>query len=152
MAAQAQLREARSGVETDNRELQRLQVDRKSIEQQLQNNIVTAPIAGMVLDLKVKDGDGVKPGDILLSLGNPAQELVNLQLSTLDAAKVRVNQKARVKVIGPDAKSYSGKVKSLYPQAIAPDTNQNVSRRQSAQAKVPILYVLRSLTGEKISL
>ncbi len=137
IAAQTELREAQSVVNTDDRELQRLQVERSSIEQQLQDNVVTAPITGKVLDIKVKDGDGVKPGDILLTLGNPAQELVKLQLSTLDAAKVKVNQKARIKVIGPDAKPFTGRVKSLYPQAIAPEDNQQSSRRQSAQAKVP---------------
>lgn len=137
IAAQTELREAQSAVNTDSSELQRLQVERGSIQQQLQDNVVTAPITGKVLDIKVKDGDGVKPGDILLMLGNPAQELVKLQLSTLDAAKVKVNQKARIKVIGPDAKPFTGRVKSLYPQAIAPEDNQQSSRRQSAQAKVP---------------
>jgi len=136
MAVQSELREARSAVNTDRRELQRLQVERKSIQQQLQNNIVTAPITGKVLDIKVKDGDGVKPGDVLLTLGNPAQELVTLQLSTLDAAKVQVNQKVRIKVIGPDAQPFTGRVKSLYPQAIASE-NESSRRGQSAQAKVP---------------
>jgi HlyD family secretion protein len=138
MAAQSELREAQSAVNTDSRELQRLQVERGSIQKDLQNNIVIAPITGKVLDIKVKDGDGVKPGDVLLTLGNPAQQLVKLQLSTLDAAKVQVDQKARVKVIGPDAKPFIGQVKSIYPQAIASDDNQQQSfRRQSGQAKVP---------------
>jgi HlyD family secretion protein len=138
LAAQGELREARSAVNTDNNELQRLQVERGSIQQELQNNIVTAPIAATVLDLKVKDGDGVKPGDILLTLGNPAKELVKLQLSTLDAAKVRVNQKARAKVIGPNAKPFTGRVKSVYPLAISSDNNNGqASGGQSGQAKVP---------------
>ncbi len=138
MTAQAELREAQSAVNTDNRELQRLQVERGSIQQQLQNNIVTAPITGEVLDIQVKNGDGLKPGDILLTLGNPAQELVKLELSTLDAAKVKVNQKARVQVIGPNPRPFNGQVKSLHPQAIASDSNQEGSRRgQSGQAKVP---------------
>lgn len=150
MEAQSEFREASIAVNTDSRELQRLQVERENIEQQLQNNIVTAPIAGKVLDLKVKDGDGVKAGDVLLTLGNPAQELVNLQLSTLDAAKVKVNQRARIKVIGPNAKPYRGRVKSIYPQAIAPDETQSSSRRQSAQAKVPAIVQLDQPTGTLI--
>lgn len=148
MDAQSELQEARATANTDSRELQRLQVERESIQQQLQNNIVSAPIPGKVLDVKVKDGDGVKPGDILLTLGNPAQELVKLQLSTLDAAKVRVNQIARVKVIGPDAQPFGGRVKSIYPQAIAQDDDQSSSRRrQSAQAKVPAIIELDAPTG-----
>ncbi len=148
MDAQSELQEVRAAVNTDSRELQRLQVERESIQQQLQHNIVTAPIPGKVLDLRVKDGDGVKPGDLLLTLGNPAQELVKLQLSTLDAAKVRVNQTARIKVIGPDAQPFSGRVKSIYPQAIAQEDDQNSSRRrQSVQAKVPAIVELDAPTG-----
>ena len=148
MDAQSELQEARATVNTDSRELQRLQVERESIQQQLQNNIVSAPIPGKVLDLNVKDGDGVKPGDILLTLGNPAQELVKLQLSTLDAIKVRVNQTARIKVIGPDAQPFHGRVKSIYPQAIIQNDDQNASRqRQSAQAKVPAIIELDAPTG-----
>jgi HlyD family secretion protein len=75
---------------------------------------------------------------------------VNLQLSTLNATKIRVKQKARIKVIGPDAKSYQGQVKSLYPQAIAPDDNPDSSRRQSAQAKVPAIVQLDEPTGTLI--
>jgi HlyD family secretion protein len=138
LAAQAELREARSAVNTDNSELDRLKVGRNSTQQELQNNVMTAPITATVLDLKVKDGDGVKPGDVLLTLGNPAKELVKIQLSTLDAAKVRVNQKARAKVIGPNAKPFTGRVKSVYPLAIASDNNnESASRDQSGQAKVP---------------
>lgn len=137
MAAQSELRQARSTVNTDSRELQRLQVEQQNIQQQLQNNIVTAPISGMVLDLQVKDGDGVKPGDVLLALGNPGQELVKLQLSTLDAAKVKVNQQARIKVIGPNPQPFYGRVKSLYPQAIASENEEGSRRQSSTQSKVP---------------
>jgi HlyD family secretion protein len=148
MAAQSERREADSSVNTDSRELQRLQVERESIQQQLKNNIVTAPISGKVLDIQVKDGDGVTSGDVLLTLGNPAQELVQLQLSILDAAKVEAGQKARIKVIGPDPKPFTGRVKSVYPQAIATEDSQQSSRRQSSgQAKVPATIQLDQPSG-----
>jgi HlyD family secretion protein len=143
LAAQGELREARSAVNTDGSELQRLQVERGNIQQELKNNVVTAPITSTVLDLKVKDGNGVKPGDVLLTLGNPAKELVQLQLSTLDAAKVRVKQKARAKVIGPNAKPFTGRVKSVYPLAItSQNNNEPASGGQSGQAKVPVTVEL----------
>lgn len=145
--AQAQLQEARAETNTNTQELERLQVEQESIQEQLQNNIVTAPIPGKVLDLQVKNGDGVKTGDVLLTVGNPAQELVKLQLSTLDAGKVQVNQKARIKVIGPDAPLFNGRVQSIYPQAIASDDSQSSFRGQSAQAKVPAVVKLDAPTG-----
>jgi HlyD family secretion protein len=150
MQAQSELQQARSDVNTNSRDLQVLQVERQSIQQQLQNNVVSAPIPGKVLDIKVKDGDGVKIGEDLLALGNPAQELVKLQLSTLDAAKVRVNQKARIKVIGPNAQPFTGQVKSLYPQAIAPDKNDNPFSGQSGQVKVPATVQLDQPSGTLI--
>ena len=150
LQAQSDLQQARSEVNTNSRELQRLQVEQQSIQQQLQNNVVIAPIAGKVLDLKVKDGDGVKPGDILLTLGNPAQELVSLQLSTLNAAKVRVNQKARIKVIGPNAQPFTGQVTSLYPQAIASGNNDQSSQEQPGQVKVPATVQLDKPSGTLI--
>ena len=76
---------------------------------------------------------------------------MSLQLSTLDAAKVRVNQKVRIKVIGPNAKPFTGRVTSLYPQAIAPDNNnEQSSRGQSGQVKVPATVQLDKPSGTLI--
>ncbi|MGB3640991.1 MAG: TolC family protein, partial [Rivularia sp. (in: cyanobacteria)] len=65
-----------------------------------------------ILDIKVKNGDGLETGKVLLVLGNPEKELVKLQLVTLEAGKVKVNQPARIKTIGPSAKKFSGRIKS----------------------------------------
>ncbi|WP_193195864.1 efflux RND transporter periplasmic adaptor subunit [Nostoc sp. MG11] len=140
LTALSELREAQSQVNTSNQELKRLQVERQRIKKQLQNNIVNAPISGKVLDIKVRNGDGIKFGDVLLTLGNPAQEEVKLQLGTLDAAKVRVNQLARIKVIGPNPQTFSGRVRSVHPVAIS--TAEGLVPGQSPQAKVPVTVQL----------
>lgn len=101
-------------------ELQTLQLEQQRIEQELKGTVVTAPTSGVVLGVSVKDGDGVDRRTELLTLGNPAQELVQLQLSTLNAAQVQPNQTARISVIGANPQIYSARVQSLYPQAIAP--------------------------------
>lgn len=115
--AQVALQEAKLAVSTDTRELQRLQLGLQKIEQQLQNNVVAAPINGKVLRIMVKNGDGVELRTGLLTLGDPTQELVSLQLSPLDAAQVQVGQLARISVIGPNTQSFSGRVQSISPQA-----------------------------------
>lgn len=158
LTARSELQEARSEVDTNLRELQRLQVERQNTKEQLENNIVTAPITGKVLDVKVNQGDGVKPGDVLLTLGNPAKELVKLQVGTLDAAKIKVGQPARVNVIGPDSKEFSAKVQSVNPQAISSDNSSgsgggggNTGASQpSGQAKVPATVELSKPTGSLI--
>jgi HlyD family secretion protein len=153
LAEQAALKEAYSDVNTQIRELQSLQIDRENLQKQLQNNIMTAPITGKVLDVKVNNGDGVKPGDILLTLGNPIEEEVTLELGTLDAAKVKVNQLARVKVIGPDSQVFNGRVKNISPLAVSPEGGGGSGRRgggSSGQAKVSAIIQLGRPTGKLI--
>ena len=145
--AQSALEEARSNVDSSISELKRLRVERDLKAQRLKNNIVSAPINAKILDVKVKDGNGVKSGDILLTLGNPAKEIVKLQLGTLDAGKVRVNQPARIKVIGPNSKEFTGKVQSIHPQAISSESSGSAS---SSQAKVPATVKLDKPTGSLI--
>lgn len=155
LTAQAELKQAQSDANGQLSELQRLQVERRKIEAQLKNNVVTTPISGKVLDVKVKNGDGLKPGDVLLTLGNPAQELVKLQLGTLDAAKVRVNQQARIKVIGPETKEFTGRVQRVNPQALTSDNSNGsgqavMSGGSSSQAKVPATVQLDKPTNSLI--
>lgn len=133
MEAQSALREAHLAVKTDTSELQRLQLELQKIQQQLKNNVVTAPINGKVLDIKVKDGEGVQVRTDLLTVGDPTEELVSLQLSTLNAAKVRVNQLARISIIGPNAQSFQGRVQSLSPIA-STSSGESQSSQQPGQA------------------
>ncbi|MEM9484452.1 MAG: efflux RND transporter periplasmic adaptor subunit, partial [Cyanobacteria bacterium P01_F01_bin.116] len=88
------------------------------LEQQLNDRVVTSPIDGVVLKVNVTDGEAITTDTELLTLGDPTQEIVDLQLSTLDAAKVSINQISRIRVIGPDAEEYQGRVVALSPQAL----------------------------------
>ncbi|BBD66985.1 hypothetical protein NIES4072_57370 [Nostoc commune NIES-4072] len=151
MEAQSALREAQLAVNTDIRELQRLQLELQKIQQQLQNNLLTAPINGKVLDIKVKDGEGVQVRTDMLTLGDPTEELVSLQLSTLNAAKVRVNQLARISVIGPNAESFQGRVQSLSPIATTSSGNESQSSsQQPGQATVSAKVRLNTPSGKLI--
>ncbi|MBD1927157.1 efflux RND transporter periplasmic adaptor subunit [Trichocoleus sp. FACHB-90] len=150
-AAQSELRQAQSDVNTTTSEIQRLKLDLERLVQQLQNNIVSAPIAGKVLNIMVKNGNGVNLGDNLVTLGDPSQELVELNLSTLNAAKVKVNQVARISVIGPDSQIFKGRVLSLYPQAIASNANSDEQQEsQSGQVTVPAIVKMDQPTRKLI--
>lgn len=136
--ARATLRDAQADARTAGLELRSFQLERQRIQQQLQDTVVAAPIDGVVLGVNVKDGEGVELRTNLLTLGDPTQVLVKLQLSTLNAARVRVGQLARVSVIGPDTQTFTGLVQSLYPQAVTPEENQKQgSQNQSDQPTVP---------------
>jgi HlyD family secretion protein len=151
LTAQSELRQAQSDVSTQTRELQVQKVERQTILAQVKNNAVSAPIIGKVLDLKVKDGQGVKTGDVLLTIGNPRQELVRLQLGTLDAAKVKVNQQARIKVIGPNSKEFTGRLKTIHPQAVSDEGGGRMRMSGgSGGARVPATIELDKPSGSLI--
>ena len=96
-----------------------------NIQQKLQDRSITSSIDGVVLDVGVKDGDGITTDTKLLTIGDPEREIVKLQLTTLNASKVKLNQPARVSVIGPNAQVYPGKVTALSPQATTESLNSN---------------------------
>jgi HlyD family secretion protein len=131
------LSETQAQVRTLSLERKDLLLERQRIQTELQNTVITAPISGVVLDVRVQDGDGVQFQNDLLTLGNPAQEMVKLQLSTLNARLVKVNQPVRVSVIGPDEEVFTGRVRSLYPQAVLPSSQNQSNNRSSEQATVP---------------
>lgn len=151
-AEQAKLRDSQAEARITALKLQSLQLERQGIEQQLQNTIVSAPFNSVVLGIYVKDGDGVQFRTNLLTLGDPKQVLVKLQLSTLNAARVRVNQVARVSAIGPSAQKFTGRVQSLYPQALSPEETQKEggNQNQSTQATVPATVLLNTPTSKLI--
>ena len=115
----------------------------KNIQQKLRDRLVISPINGVVLDVQVKNGDGITTDTELLTLGDPQQEMVKLQLTTLNAAKVNLNQVARVSVIGPNPQLFMGRVISLSPQATTDSNNSSsFGGGGSNQAKVDALVVL----------
>jgi HlyD family secretion protein len=146
--AQSQLREALSTLNTESEELRRLQIERENLQKEVQKNILTAPFTGKVLDLKIQDGDGVKSGDALLMLGDPTQEIVKLELVSLDAAKAKVNQRVRIKVLGPNTQEFTGRVTKLYPLALGSDSGGSFSL--SGSAKVPATIKLDKPSGTLI--
>lgn len=113
-----ELEEARLNLENARLTLDKNQQDAREKRQTLlENSRVVAPVSGTVLRVDVKPGDGVARTDTLLTLGDRSQELVVLALSVLDANRVRVGQRARVSVIGPDAEEYPARVVRLSPLA-----------------------------------
>lgn len=147
LSARSELREAISTVKNEKTELQRSKIERDGIIAELQNNLVTAPINGKILDINVKNGDGMETGKVLLVLGNPRKELVKLEIATLEAGKVKVNQLVRIKTIGPSAQQFSGRITSIHPIAVSGDGN---SGRGSGQAKVPATIELDKPSGNLI--
>ena len=110
-----------------------------NIQQKLQDRLVTSDIDGVVLGVRVKNGDGITTDTKLMTIGDPNQEVVKLQLTSLNAAKVQLNQKARVSAIGPNTQTYIGRVIQLSPEASTESEDsmeQSTSSSSDGQAKV----------------
>lgn len=148
-SAQAELREAELAVRKATRNLQRLQIDLAEIQQRLENNIITAPIDGKILSILVKAGDKVTSDKELLTLGNPEEELVVLNLSTLDAARVKVNQEAQISAIDSPSEVLKGWVQQISPIAKPSNSGADNPTRQQ-QDTVPTTIQLNRPSGTLI--
>jgi HlyD family secretion protein len=153
---QTQLRDLQVELETAQIDLQKGQEKLQTIGQKLKDNILTSPIDGVVLNVRVKDGDGITTDTELLTLGDPSQEIVKLRLTTLNAAKVRLNQVARISAIGPNPEIFTGRVISLSPAAIAQTANKEESsnnpfaQSSDSQNKVDATVLLDKASGSLI--
>ena len=134
LAAKNELLTTQSELQQSLSDFQKLKVEYKEQKSQLKNNLVTSPLEGVVLNINVKPKDGIKLGDDLITIGDPDQELVQLQLSTLNAAQVKPNQSARITIIGPNSKPFQGRVEWVNLQA-TPGKSQSGS--SSGQPTVP---------------
>jgi HlyD family secretion protein len=140
---EANLQEAKAETNKARLELERLKVENREIQQQIRETQVTAPTDGIVLQVNINDGDGVQLRTELLTLGNPKQELVRLQLSTLNAARVKVGLLARVSAIGPDPQVFIGRIVSIAPMATTAQKEDNAGdSEQSNQSVVPTVVRL----------
>ncbi|MBX2863239.1 MAG: efflux RND transporter periplasmic adaptor subunit [Leptolyngbyaceae cyanobacterium MAG.088] len=131
--ARSELKDAQLAVTKAELDLKTASEKLLLLEQQLNDRVVSSPINGVVLDVQVSPGQAIATETGLLTLGDPSQEIVDLQLSTLDAAKVSINQPARIRAIGPNAEDYDGRVVALAPQALATGNGGN---SQEGQARV----------------
>ena len=138
--AQSEVKDAEIEQRKAELDVQKGQAALREIQQRLGDNRLNSPIAALILQVAVKPGDGAKRETNLLTLGDPTRENVRLQLTTLNASKVRINQVARISMIGPNPKTFLGRVVSLSPQASA--QNSENSSSSQPQAKVDAAVAL----------
>jgi HlyD family secretion protein len=147
LLARSQLRDAQSTAERNLRELQRLKLEGQKIEQESQRMLIQAPARAKILDIPVKVGDVLKLGDPLLILGDPTEEFVTVELSPLDAARLRLNQTARLRTIGPKPETFKGRVYNVSELASVSDSTEKDDKkksRQPVQATVTVTVKLDS--------
>lgn len=134
------LENARSDVQTARRDLESAQLNLIKSEQNFEkNSLIRATTTGRVLDINVKPGEVLQQDSILLVIGDPRREEVEIRLTTLQAALVQLEQSAIVSAIGIISGSFDGRVKELGRVAL---DDSNSSQSRGGQSTVKAIVVL----------
>jgi HlyD family secretion protein len=130
--AQSQVRDAEVEITKAELKVQQDDITVNNLRLQLADNQITSPMDAIVLKVDVQPGDGVQREGRLLSIGDPQQEIIRLQLTALNAAKVGIGMPVRVSVIGPNPEQFEGQLVRVSPQAIS---NSDDSGQSTVEAE-----------------
>ena len=134
--AQSNLRDVEVELANSELELRNRQLQIQNLQTQLADTQIVAPFDAVILRLYVNQGNGVQQGGDLLVLGDPLQEMVRLQLSDVDAQKVRVGLPARISVMGPNSQTFEGQVIRIAPQAQTSDEGRQEQTTVEAEVRL----------------
>lgn len=111
------------------------------IKVNLDNMVIKSPINGLVLSKNTEIGEVVSPGSSLLTLGDLFRPWVKIYIKEPDLGKVKLGQKAQVKIDSYPDKVFEGKV--TYISSQAEFTPKNI---QTKEERVKLVF------GIKVSL
>jgi HlyD family secretion protein len=111
------------------------------IKVNLDNSVIKSPINGLVLSKNTEIGEVVLPGSSLLTLGDLAHPWVKIYIKETDLGKVKLGQKAEVRIDTYPDKVFEGKV--TYISGQAEFTPKNI---QTKEERVKLVF------GIKVSL
>ncbi|MEO1147056.1 MAG: efflux RND transporter periplasmic adaptor subunit [Cyanobacteria bacterium J06638_22] len=134
--AQSNLRDVEVELANSELELRNRRLQIQNLQTQLADTQIVAPFDAIILRLYVNPGNGVQQGGDLLVLGDPLQEMVRLQLSDVDAQKVRVGLPARISVMGPNSQTFEGRVIRIAPQAQTSDEGRQEQTTVEAEVRL----------------
>lgn len=111
------------------------------IQVYIDNSVIRSPINGLVLSKNTEIGEVVSPGSSLLTLGDLLHPWVKIYIKETDLGKVKLGQKAEVKIDSYPDKVFKGKV--TYISSQAEFTPKNI---QTKEERVKLVF------GIKVSL
>jgi HlyD family secretion protein len=87
-----------------------------TLEKKLSDTKLLAPFAGVVTAVNVKIGDPVDPAHAALTMSKPGAQVIRVDVTEQDAAKLKTNQAATILLDGSDT-PLKGSLASLTPQS-----------------------------------
>ncbi|WP_298267708.1 HlyD family efflux transporter periplasmic adaptor subunit [Geobacter sp.] len=149
-ASQAELREAQARQELMHRGQRRERIDaaRAQFRQawealalartRLSYTTLTAPLTGLVLSKHVEPGEQVAAGTPIITVGDVTDTWLRAYIAETDLGRVKVGQKARIKVDTWPDRHYEGTVTFISPEAEF--TPKNV---QTEKERVKLVYRIK---------
>lgn len=101
--------------------------------------VVTSPIAGVILNLRAKQGQVVNPGDLLATVAASDRLEIKADILSDELREVRVGQRVTVSAPVLGQQVLVGRVKKIYPQA-----EEKVSVLGVIQRRVPVIVGLNN--------
>ncbi len=108
------------------------------IKVNLDNSVIKSPINGLVMSKNTEIGEVVLPGSSLLTLGDLAHPWVKIYIKETDLGKVKLGQKAQVKIDTYPDKVFEGKV--TYISNEAEFTPKNI---QTKEERVKLVFGIK---------
>lgn len=116
--AEAKLTKLQSNAATADAQLLELKVkkaliDLEEAQANLQSTQITAPVAGVVLDLKVKAGERSAAGTVVATLGEPDKFKLTIDVSEIDINQIAVGQSAEITLDAVRGQTFSAVVEEI---------------------------------------
>lgn len=100
----------------------------RAVKKKINDSYVTAPVAGIITQKSIEEGEMIMPNASLLRISRLNQVYLNIYISEEELARVKVGQEAKVYIDGEPQKPFSGKV--TYISSIAEFTPKNVQTKE----------------------
>ncbi|MBI5022133.1 MAG: efflux RND transporter periplasmic adaptor subunit [Ignavibacteriales bacterium] len=100
----------------------------RAIKKKIDDSYVTAPFTGVITQKSIEEGEMIMPNSSLLRISQLQQVYLNIYISEVELARVKLGQEAKVYIDGEPAKSFPGKV--TYISSIAEFTPKNVQTKE----------------------
>lgn len=128
-------------------ELASLELQKQSILDQLNKAtvVVTAPIGGVVSEIKVQDGSQVAKGNELVTIINTDKLIVKAEISPYYAAQLEKGLQVAVKYNGSTTVETGGNISMVSPVAV----QKSAQDKSAVSTAIPVEVSLNNATGLK---